>query len=449
MRVKQLRILITNNTLDHHAGSEVYARDLALALLAHGHLPILFSTVLGAVAEELRLATIPVVDDLAKIAQAPDLIHGQHHLETMMAVLHFPNVPAIYMCHGWLPWEEDAPISPSIRRYVAVDDLCFERLNSVCGIHASRIDVIRNAVNMNTFAPRVELPVRPKSALVFSNHPAQSPAIDIIRRACLAFGMERVDTMGAVANTSVARPQEVLGAYDVVFAKGRSALEALATGCSVVVCDIGRLGEMVTSNNVERLRRLNFGVRTIQQPLTEEGLQLQLIRYQAHDMPTVQRYIRQYADFDAFFQRILALYADVLLDTTSIDPLMQSRAASAYIHSLKRVLLETSKYPQKILDHVAMADMDRGRLNTQLINLSAEKNAANETITDLNNKKNAANELILKLSFENDGLKATDLQNEMKIQAFELQWNNLLQSRSWWLARRVSLVWSIVRGVWR
>ena len=433
--MKQLRILITNNTLDRHAGSEVYARDLAMALLAHGHFPILFSTVLGAVAEELRQATIPVVDDLSKIAEAPDLIHGQHHMETMMAILHFPDVPALYICHGWLPWEEDAPLVPSIRRYVAVDDLCFERLNSVCGIPASRIQVIRNAVKMNIFAPRTELPVRPKSALIFSNHPAQSPAVDIIRRACLAFGMERVDTMGAVANTSVSKPQEVLGAYDVVFAKGRSALEALAVGCAVVVCDIGRLGEMVTSGNVERLRRLNFGVRTIQQPLTKEGLQEQLVCYQAHDMPAVQRYIRQNADFDAFFKQILALYDDVLLDKTPIDPLVQSRAASAYIHSLKRVLLETNKYPQKMLEHVAAVDMDRGRLNTQLISLSAEKLAADD--------------VILKMDAENHRLSSITTEREIKIQSLQSQWDNLLLSRSWRLAHQMSRVWSMIRGFWR
>jgi glycosyltransferase involved in cell wall biosynthesis len=435
VQLKRLKILITNNALGQHAGSEVYARDLAMALLAHGHYPVLFSTVLGAVAEELRQATIPVVDDLAKIADTPDLIHGQHHLETMMAVLHFPNVPAIYLCHGWLPWEEDAPVYPSIRRYVAVDDLCFERLNSVCGIAASRIDVIRNAVDMRIFSPRTDLPVQPRSALVFSNHPAQSPAVDIIRRACLAFGMERVDTMGAVANTSVARPQDVLGSYDVVFAKGRSALEALAVGCSVIVCDIGRLGEMVTSQNVQSLRLLNFGVRTIQQPLTEEGLLRQLMLYQAHDMPVVRQYIRQNADFDAYFQQILALYEDVLLDSSPIDPFTQSRAASTYIRSLKKVLVETSKYPQKILEHVAAVDMDRGRLNTQLSSMNAEKNALNEAL--------------LKVESDNHHLTSVLAQNAQQIEAFRSQWENLQQSRSWRLARCFGRVSKMLRGVGR
>ncbi|MEN9670195.1 MAG: hypothetical protein RL018_472, partial [Pseudomonadota bacterium] len=368
-----------------------------------------------------------------KIADTPDLIHGQHHLETMMAVLHFPNVPAIYLCHGWLPWEEDAPIYPSIRRYVAVDDLCFERLNSVCGIAASRIDVIRNAVDMRIFSPRTDLPVQPRNALVFSNHPAQSPAVDIIRRACLAFGMERVDTMGAVANTSVARPQDVLGSYDVVFAKGRSALEALAVGCAVIVCDIGRLGEMVTSQNVQSLRLLNFGVRTIQQPLTEEGLQQQLLSYQAHDMPVVRQYIRQNADFDAYFQQILALYEDVLLDSSPIDPLMQSRAASTYIRSLKKVLLETNKYPQKILEHVAAVDMDRGRLNTQLSSMNVEKNALNEAL--------------LKAESDKHHLTSVLAQNAQQIEAFRSQWENLQQSRSWRLARYFGRVSKMLRGV--
>ena len=53
--------------------------------------PIAYSTVLGAVAAELEAATIPVVDDLAKVVEPPDIIHGQHHHETMTAALHFPR----------------------------------------------------------------------------------------------------------------------------------------------------------------------------------------------------------------------------------------------------------------------------------------------------------------------------------------------------------------------
>lgn len=42
-----MRVLITNNTLAGRAGSELYVRDLALALLRRGHTPLAYSTNLG------------------------------------------------------------------------------------------------------------------------------------------------------------------------------------------------------------------------------------------------------------------------------------------------------------------------------------------------------------------------------------------------------------------
>ena len=98
-----LRILITNNTLAGRAGTELYVRDIALALLNRGYHPIAYSSLLGEVAQELRAATVPVIDRLDALAVPPDLIHGHHHLETMTALLHFPRVPAISFATAGYP----------------------------------------------------------------------------------------------------------------------------------------------------------------------------------------------------------------------------------------------------------------------------------------------------------------------------------------------------------
>ncbi len=111
-----MRILITNHALVNRAGSELYVKEVAEGLLRRGHTPIAYSTRLGAVATELREATVPVVDNLAALSVTPDLIHGQHHIETMSALLHFGNVPAVYFCHCWLAWEEAPPRFPRILR---------------------------------------------------------------------------------------------------------------------------------------------------------------------------------------------------------------------------------------------------------------------------------------------------------------------------------------------
>jgi glycosyltransferase involved in cell wall biosynthesis len=337
-----VRILITNNTLAGRAGSEVYVRDLALALLRRGHDPVVYSNVLGEVAEELRRATVPVIDDLSALNSPPDLIHGQHHLDAMVAVLRFPQVPAIYMCHGWAPWQERPPVYPSIRRYVGVDDLCRERLLTTPGIAADRVDVLLNGVDLARFQARPPLPARARSALVFSNYAAPGGYGDTIVRACRAHGLERVEIVGGCSGRSTAEPERLLQEFDIVFAKARSAIEAMAVGCAVVVADTSGLAGMVDSNNVQRLRRFNFGVRTMQaQRVSEASVAAALARYDAQDAGRVSAFIRADADFDAGIDRLLDIYGQAMAEGPLPAPADAGHAAaSAYLASLSVMLKE-------------------------------------------------------------------------------------------------------------
>lgn len=307
---RPLRVLITNNTLGERAGSELFVRDLAGALVRKGHNPIAYSTVLGPVAEELETATVPVVDDLSKIGEPPDIIHGQHHHETMTAALHFPETPAIFVCHGWIPWEERPPLFPSIRKYVAVDDLCRERLLTTAGIRAEQIATIYNFADIDRFPPRQPLPRKPRSVLVFSNN--ASEVNDAVRDECRSLGIERLDVIGRQSGRAVARPEEILHQYDIVFAKARAAIEALATGCAVVVSDYSRIGGMVTTANLDELRRLNFGVRTLQQPLSPATVRHALANYDPDDASNVAAIMRSTASLTGAAEKYLAVYNEVI-----------------------------------------------------------------------------------------------------------------------------------------
>jgi hypothetical protein len=66
------RVLIATVSLTGFGGTDLYTRDLALALVRHGWLPVVFSTSLGRIADELRAATIPVVASLDAMTAAPD-----------------------------------------------------------------------------------------------------------------------------------------------------------------------------------------------------------------------------------------------------------------------------------------------------------------------------------------------------------------------------------------
>lgn len=306
-----MRILITNNTLDTRAGSELYVRDLALALLRHGHNPVAYSTRLGAVAEELRSATVPVIDDLNLLTVTPDIIHGQHHLDAMTAMLHFPDTPAVYFCHGWLPWEEMAPRFPTIQRYVAVDDLCRERLQCLHGIPPERISVIRNFVDLQRFGLRTDLPAIPRKALVFSNYIGEDGCLGILREACAARGIA-LDAIGFSVGHSEARPEQILGRYDIVFAKARCALEALASGTAVIACDAAGLGGMVMPDNYETFRALNFGIRSLRNPITLDTITRELDQYEAAGARAVTRRVRSEAGIDLAIEQILHVYQEAI-----------------------------------------------------------------------------------------------------------------------------------------
>jgi glycosyl transferase family 4 len=328
-----LRVLLTNYTIATRSGSELYVWDLATGLRARGHDPLVYAPTLGRLAHELRAATIPVVADLRQVSAAPELIHGHHNHELMTALLHFPRVPAVRVCHGW----SDEPVQqfPRILRYVAVDHTVRDRMVSEWGVPADRVRVILNFVDTGRFVPRGPLPKRPARALVFNNHAAQH--LQIVVQACARLGIS-VDAAGASVERVADEPERMLGQYDVVFAKARCAIEAMATGTAVVVCDQAGMGPLVTSTNMEDLRRLNFGVRTLREPVSVESLIREISRYDAADASLVSRRIRATASLDLALDRWIDTYNEVIDEHRAAPPGDQDaelRVASEYLRSIR------------------------------------------------------------------------------------------------------------------
>lgn len=369
-----MRVLITNNTLDNRAGSELYVRDLALALLERGHTPIAYSTRLGEVARELRAATAPVIDDLNALSSPPDVIHGHHHIETITALLRFPVAPAIFVCHGWAPWEETPPRFPRIRRYVAVDNTCRDRLVCESAIPEDRIRVLLNFVDLQRFKPRGALPPRPERALVFSNNANERTHLGVIREACQRSGVQ-LDVMGLNSGNPHAQPEEVIGGYDMIFAKARAAIEAMAVGAAVVLCDSSGAGPMVTTKNLDQLRPLNFGIRALREPLTPDWLAQEIARYDPADAAEVSSRIRATAGREAAIDEIIAMYQEVIAEQASqgeTDWTAEEREASNHLVLLRRRLRELERqYDQLRLDYEWLK-VDRNKLQFERDSLSNE-----------------------------------------------------------------------------
>lgn len=333
-----LKILLTNAALSARGGSELYLRDVAMELLKRGHTPVVYSTLLGEVARELRASTIPVVDNLNLMSVAPDVIHGQHQTETMTALLHFPGVPAIQFCHSWSHWEETPVRFPRIKRYVAVDNTCRDRLIFQHGIPQEYIRVLFNFVDLERFHQRtLPLPPRPKRALLFSNYATEKTHLPAVREACARANI-KLDVMGSGMGMANSNPEQTLGEYDLVFAKARCALESLAVGTPVILCDASGLGPMVTVANLAELRPMNFGIRALREPLHSELIVREISRYDPADAAIVTQVLRESAGRESAVDELVQLYEEVIAENDRCgadDVIAESRAAAAYVRQLK------------------------------------------------------------------------------------------------------------------
>lgn len=342
--IEPLRVLIATDGLSVPSGTHVYTRDLALALLRRGCLPIVYTTRIGAMGEELRRAMIPVVDRIEAVAARPDVIHGHHVLETLSALAMFPDVPALFVCHDAVTWHSVPPQTARIAAWVAVDRNCRDRMMFQHGIAEESIRVLTNAVDLGRFARRGPLPPRPRRAVVFSNQAAENNYVAPIRAACRARGID-LDVVGELSGRATDTPELVLRDHDLVFAKARCALEATAVGAAVIVCDVPGMAGLLTTSALDALRALNFGTRTLLRPITEESIGAEIDRYDPADAAAVTDRIRASASVDILADQYTAIYEEIRDLRVSLTPEEQLADLATALSAVSRSRMERPSEP--------------------------------------------------------------------------------------------------------
>ncbi len=302
-----MRILLTNTRLEGRSGTETYVRDLALGLQRRGHAPMIYTPRPGALAEALRAQGIPVVTDPFELEEAPDLIHGHHALETLTALNAFPGCPGLFLLHDAVAATDAPPRHPRLLHTYAVDEACADRLRDA-GLPVAGL--LPNAVDLDRFRPRGPLPERPRRALVFSNYARTGNHLEAIQASCRQAGLP-LDVVGEGVGRFAAEPETLLGDYDLVFGKARCALEAMATGCAVILCDFAGFGGLVTRDRVAALRPLNFGRRALAEPIDAARILQAIQAYDAQDAAAVSAWIREEAALPRLLDRVETAHASL------------------------------------------------------------------------------------------------------------------------------------------
>jgi hypothetical protein len=323
-----LRVLITNLFVANFSGSETVVELLADALRRAGHAPMMFAPTLGPQAERMQARGHIVADRLALLPERPDVMHLQHITPALMALVAFPDVPAVFTCHSATIELEAPRLHPQIRRYVAVDDFC----RALClkrDIQEDRLSVILNAVDLRRFNARPPLPPKPKAALMLTKTFEQQ---NLVRLACAKAGLT-LDELGPATGEMSDRLEKILPRYDIVFATARMALEAAAVGCAVVVADGRGFAGMLRTENLTAWRRLNFGVGLLTAPVTAAALDTAIAAYDASDAAEVCRCLRAEASADDYAAAYLQLYTQAIGEPVAQD-ISQAAATAAWLEDL-------------------------------------------------------------------------------------------------------------------
>ena len=255
-----MRILWTNHALDHPAGTENFTRNLTRELHRRGHEVEILCTRAGVLAEELRARGIRVHADPRTLAGKFDLIHGQHFVETAVALATLPGVPALFFCHGATSgdWIEHPPLHPRVARWLTTCENLRQHLARLFDREASTIGVVANPVDIGALPAATAPTWPPRRAMVFHNTRTEdSPEWEHAERVCRESGIA-LRGLGAGFGNRTARPWDELAEVDLVFASGRCAKEAMAMGRAVVILGPGHSGGLAGPDDYPALAASNF-----------------------------------------------------------------------------------------------------------------------------------------------------------------------------------------------
>jgi len=291
MRRESKSILITCPRVSERTGLEVYVTDIARELVNRNWKVTIYAPTLGPHAHNMSSTGIIFASRIEDI-EKPDLIHGNFYFETILACLRFPSAPLVYQCHSATIWQALPPKIPNLSKILSVSAACTEVLVNNAGFSLDQISRTFNFVDTTIYQPRESLPQRPAKALIFSNYADETNYVPAVRTACERFGI-MLDVVGMASGSPCTNPEQILRSYDIVFARGRAAIEAMAVGCAVILCDHEGVGPMVVPENIASLKNWNFGFRVLTQPHDPAYLQQQIELYDRSKAKAVQDYVRQ------------------------------------------------------------------------------------------------------------------------------------------------------------
>lgn len=223
-----VKILVATHHLADWGGTETYTLTLVKALQARGHDVTVYSPFPGVVSRAIEQEGIPFAREIATLRCEPFAVaHVHHNIVATQVRAALPDLPMVWVSHGVQPQIEQPPtFAPEV--VLAVAPTILTKLRRA-GLAA---ELVPNMIDTAWFTPTRPAASRPANALLLANQ-LQQKALVNTGEACRMLGIP-ISSVGRPGNAS-GDVREALEQADIVFAAGRSALEAAAMERPVIL----------------------------------------------------------------------------------------------------------------------------------------------------------------------------------------------------------------------
>jgi hypothetical protein len=276
-----MRFVLANRQLTGVGGTEVHLGTVAEHLERLGHEAHLYAPEVGAFGEHLRRRGLKVHDSVHGLPETCDVVFSQDGIVVYEMAERYPEALGVFRICGDV---HDFQLPPQLDGAVDLVVVLSDRYERVARATAIRAPILRMQVpiDVDRLAPNGAIGPRPQRAVLLGNYGERNA---LIRQVWGEQGVEVREVGGDEPSFDVAA---AVASSDVVVAKSRAALDAMACGRAVYVYDLFGGDGWVTAEAYPALEADQFAGQATGRVIDAAALSADLDTYEP-GMGTVNR----------------------------------------------------------------------------------------------------------------------------------------------------------------
>jgi hypothetical protein len=267
-----VRFVLANRLLHGAGGTETHLLTIGDHLQRLGHDVVLYSPELGPFADHVRGRGLEVVDQVRLLPSDCDVVFAQDAIVVYDMAERYPDARLVFRVCGDRYDFQSPPQTPGLVDLVVALSDRYLRLTSACAVRTPVLR-LRVPIDVDRLVPLDPIAARPRRAILLGNYG------DRLQVLCEVWGAQGIvvdQVGGAQPRFDVA---SALQGADVVVAKGRAALDAMACGRAVYVFDTRGGDGWVTADSYPALEADNFTGTATGRVVTPGDLEHDLAAY--------------------------------------------------------------------------------------------------------------------------------------------------------------------------